>query len=56
MTSLGDLPTINPTYRSGSLDLDQVKDLPVITETDHFSMYALKASSPSRQMDSGAKG
>jgi ActR/RegA family two-component response regulator len=37
MTSLGCIYyTINPTYRSGSLDLDQVKDLPVITETDHF--------------------
>ncbi len=37
MTSLGCIYyTINPTYRSGSLELDQLTGLAVITETDHF--------------------
>ncbi len=37
MTSLGCIYyTINPEYRSGHLDLNQMKDLAIITETDHF--------------------
>ncbi len=37
MTSLGCLYfTVNPSYHSGFMDMDQLKNLPVISQTDHF--------------------